>query len=67
MDKKKIGAVVGVLGVTGAFAAAQFLDIDASKANYMTKDLAEKYQSNVTEDSKDQAASVDERLSLIHI
>lgn len=62
MDKKKIGAVVGVLGVTGAFAAAQFLDIDASKANYMTKDLAEKYQSNVTEDSKDKAASVDERV-----
>ena len=39
MDKKRVGAIVGVVGVAGVIAATQFMQIDASNADYVTKNL----------------------------
>ena len=43
MDKKKVGALVGVVGVAGVVVAGQFLNMDHSKADYMTRNLVEEY------------------------
>lgn len=39
MNKKKLGAIVGVVGVAGTFAATQFIDINRTSADYVTKNL----------------------------
>lgn len=41
MNKKKIGALVGVVGVAGAITAAQFIDMDRSVADYVSQGLVE--------------------------
>lgn len=63
MDKKRIGAIVGAVGVAGAIAASYFMQVDNSQAEFVTKDLAEKYNASLrdaeeiagtgSEDSKD--------------
>lgn len=54
LDKRKIGAVVGVVGVTGVIATAQMIGIDRSTADHMTKDLTNQYK-----DIQDQAKKED--------
>lgn len=46
MDKRKIGAIVGVIGVTGAIAASQLIDIDRTTADHMTRDLTKQYNNS---------------------
>ncbi len=53
VDKKRVGAVVGVIGVAGALAATQFIDINTSKAEYMTKNLADQYNATLAATKSD--------------
>lgn len=47
MDKKRVGAIVGVAGVAGVIAASQFINIDASNADYVTKNLEAQYKESL--------------------
>lgn len=47
MDKKRVGAIVGVVGVAGVIAATQFMQIDASNADYVTKNLEAQYKESL--------------------
>lgn len=47
MDKKRVGAIVGVAGVAGVIAATQFMNIDASNADYVTKNLEAQYKESL--------------------
>lgn len=47
MDKKRVGAIVGVAGVAGVIAASQFVNIDASNADYVTKNLEAQYKESL--------------------
>ncbi len=42
MNKKKIGALVGVIGLTGAIALAQFYNLDHILASYISQDFKKK-------------------------
>lgn len=57
MDKRKIGAVVGVVGVTGVIATAQMIGIDRSTADHMTKDLTNQYKNIQDQAKKDDKVS----------
>lgn len=57
MDKKRVGAIVGVAGVAGVIAATQFMNIDASNADYVTKNLEAQYKESLK--VMDQASSSD--------
>ena len=59
MDKRKIGAIVGVVGVTGAIAASQFIDIDRSTADHMTKNLTDQYKNIQDKNKQDLEASTE--------
>lgn len=47
VDKKRVGAIVGVAGVAGVIAASQFINIDASNADYVTKNLEAQYKESL--------------------
>lgn len=47
MDKKRVGTIVGVAGVAGVIAASQFINIDASNADYVTKNLEAQYKESL--------------------
>ena len=44
MDKKKLGALVGVVGVAGALTATQLIDLQESSADYVSNDLIKKLE-----------------------
>ena len=48
MDKKKIGAIVGVIGVAGAIGATQLVDINRTAADNIHEKLAEKYENQIS-------------------
>ena len=47
VDKKRVGAIVGVAGVASVIAASQFINIDASNADYVTKNLEAQYKESL--------------------
>ncbi|MDD7593350.1 MAG: NlpC/P60 family protein [Peptoniphilaceae bacterium] len=57
MDKKRLGAVVGVVGAAGVLAATQFLDIESSQAEHISKDLTARFNATVQEARNKQAQS----------
>lgn len=57
MDKKRVGAVVGVVGAAGVIAATQFVDIKPSNAEYLTNDLAWKFNATLDDAKNAKAAN----------
>lgn len=57
MDKKRVGAIVGVVGVAGLVTASYLLKVDPSQADLVTQDLAAQYNASL---SKSQASSQEE-------
>lgn len=58
MNKKKLGALVGVVGVAGAITATQLIDLDSSSADYMSNDLINKLKENAKEAPQQTAEEV---------
>ncbi len=48
MDKKKIGAIVGVIGVAGAIGATQLVDINRTAADNIHEQLADNYENQIS-------------------
>lgn len=60
MEKKRLGAVVGVVGTAGVLAATQFLNIESSQAEHISKDLSARFNATLEEARNQQAAQSDE-------